>query len=79
MSEYHTVIIGDVSPKLLDPAFVELLAKAVREKGVGLVVQAGPYNMPHKFGAALQDLLPVRLEKGFRAATRAASRRSASN
>ncbi len=65
LSEYHTVILGDVSPKLLDPAFVELLAKAVREKGVGLLVQAGPYNMPHKYGTALQDLLPVRLEKGL--------------
>jgi hypothetical protein len=65
LSEYHTVILGDVSPKLLDPKFVELLAKAVREKGVGLLVQAGPYNMPHRFGSKLQDLLPVRLEKGL--------------
>ena len=65
LSKYHTVILGDVSPRLLDPAFVELLAKAVREKGVGLLVQAGPYNMPHRFGSALQDLLPVRLEKGL--------------
>ena len=65
LSEYHTVVLGDVSPALLTPAFVDLLVKAVREKGVGLLVQAGPYNMPHKFGNALQDLLPVRLEKGL--------------
>jgi hypothetical protein len=64
LAEYHTVVIGDVSPALLTPAFVELLDKAVREKGVGLVVQAGPVNMPHRHPRALQELLPVRVQKG---------------
>lgn len=64
LSEYHTVILGDVSPRLLDPAFQKLLAQAVREKGVGLVVQAGPLNMPHRYGAELQELLPVRTQPG---------------
>lgn len=60
---YHTVLIGDVSPKLLDPGFVSLLAKAVRERGLGLVVQAGPLHVPHGYGQAFQELLPVRLQK----------------
>ena len=42
LAEYHTIILGDVSPKMLDRAFVELLVKAVRERGVGLIVEAGP-------------------------------------
>jgi hypothetical protein len=63
LAEYHTVIIGDVSPKMLDEAFIDLLVKAVREKGLGLIVQAGPLNMPHRYDDKLQDLLPVRLQK----------------
>ncbi len=61
LAEYHTIILGDVSPKLLTPKFVAMLAEAVREQGVGLVVEAGPLNMPHQFDERLQDLLPVRL------------------
>jgi hypothetical protein len=64
LAEYHTVILGDVSPRLLDEGFLDLLAKAVRERGLGLVVQAGPLNMPHRFSESLQDLLPVRVQKG---------------
>jgi hypothetical protein len=40
---------------------VDVLDKAVREKGVGLIVEAGPQSMPHRFGPTLQDLLPVKL------------------
>ncbi len=61
LAEYHTVIVGDVSPRVLTPDFVRLLAEAVREKGLGLIVAAGPLHMPHHFDARLQDLLPVRL------------------
>jgi hypothetical protein len=61
LAEYHTIILGDVSPKLLTPELVELLGQAVREKGVGLVVEAGPLSMPHLYDKRLQDLLPVRL------------------
>ena len=46
LAEYHTIILGDVSPELLDPAFLALLEKAVRERGVGLIVAAGPLWMP---------------------------------
>src|SRR5262249_53600214 len=59
--EYHAVIVGDVSPKVLTPAFLKLLDEAVREKGVGLIVEAGPQHMPHAYGKQLTDLLPVRL------------------
>jgi hypothetical protein len=61
LAEYHTVILGDVSPKILTPAFLKLLDEAVREKGVGLIVEAGPQHMPHGYGKQLTDLLPVRL------------------
>ena len=61
LAKYHVVILGDVSPKLLAPPFVDLLVKAVRERGLGLVVEAGPQFMPHAFDTALQDLLPVKL------------------
>ncbi len=64
LAEYHTVIVGDVSPNMLDAGFVQLLDRAVREKGVGLVVQAGPMHMPHRHPRALQELLPVHLQKG---------------
>ena len=64
LAEYHTVILGDVSPKMLDSAFVDLLVKAVRERGVGLIVEAGPLYMPHKFDDRLDALLPVRLKRG---------------
>jgi hypothetical protein len=61
LAEYHTVILGDASPKLLTPEFVELLAKSVRERGVGLIVEAGPLAMPHAYDDRLQDLLPMKL------------------
>jgi hypothetical protein len=63
LAEYHTVVIGDVSPKLLTPQFAELLDKAVREKGVGLIVAAGPLHMPHEFDDRLLNLLPVKLRR----------------
>src|SRR5262249_54670225 len=54
----------DVSPQLLDAGFVALLEKGVREKGLGLFVQAGPLYMPHRPPKALQELLPGRGQKG---------------
>ncbi len=62
LAAYHTIILGDVSPKLLTPEFVQRLAQAVREKGVGLVVQPGPQYMPHAYDRTLTDLLPVQLQ-----------------
>ena len=64
IAEYHSIILGDVSPELLSPAFQELLIRAVREKGVGLLVEAGTQSMPHRFDATFLDLLPVRLKPG---------------
>jgi hypothetical protein len=61
LAEYHTVILGDVSPQVATPEFVQLLAEAVHEKGVGLIVAAGPNFMPHAFYKRLRELLPVRL------------------
>jgi hypothetical protein len=64
LGEYHTIILGDVSPEMLDRAFLENLDKAVRNKGVGLIVAAGPLAMPHRYGELLHNLLPVRLKPG---------------
>lgn len=63
LAEYDTVILGDVSPALLDSGFRKLLTEAVREKGVGLIVEAGPEAMPHAFDAKFQELLPVKLRR----------------
>jgi hypothetical protein len=63
LAEYHTIIVGDVSPRMLDGAFLDLLSKAVTERGVGLIVAAGPLAMPFRYDSRLQDLLPVRLSK----------------
>lgn len=63
LAEYHTVILGDVSPNLLTSDFVDLLVKAVREKGLGLVVEVGPQHMPHAFDERMRELLPVRLDR----------------
>lgn len=63
LAEYHTIILGDVSPALLDSGFRKLLVEAVREKGVGLIVEAGPEAMPHAFDAKFQELLPVKLRR----------------
>lgn len=64
LARYHTVILGDVSPQLVGSRFVELLIEAVRERGVGLVVEAGPQSMPHRYSQEFQDLLPVKLKPG---------------
>lgn len=61
LSQYHTVILGDVSPALLRPELIALLDEAVRKKGVGLLVASGPLSMPHQYDDALTDLLPVKM------------------
>jgi len=62
LAEYHTIILGDASPRLFDGTFAVALAEAVREHGLGLVVAAGPRFTPHALDQHLQDLLPVRLQ-----------------
>jgi hypothetical protein len=63
LSQYHTVILGDASPALLNERFLELLGQAVRERGVGLIVAAGPLQMPQHFDERFKELLPVRLRR----------------
>jgi hypothetical protein len=64
LAEYHVVILGDASPEMLHSGFIDLLDEAVRERGLGLIVQAGPQHMPHRHGEKLRELLPVQLRKG---------------
>lgn len=61
-AEYHTIVLGDVSRELLNDDLREMLAAAVRDKGVGLLVAAGTQTMPHQYGSTIQDLLPVKLD-----------------
>jgi hypothetical protein len=62
---YRTVILGDCSPEAFPGGSLDALAEAVRERGVGLVVLAGPNQMPHAFDStALLELLPVRPRRG---------------
>ncbi len=59
-AEYHTVILGDVSPTLLSPSVQEALAQAVEQKGLGLLIQAGTQQMPHAYlNQPLGRLLPA--------------------
>jgi hypothetical protein len=62
LAEYHTVVLGDASPKLIDARFLANLAEAVREHGLGLVVAAGPRFTPQGLDERLRELLPVRMQ-----------------
>ena len=59
-AEFDAVVLGDISPELLPTDAQEALATAVRERGVGLLVQTGFTQMPHAFlGQPLVELLPL--------------------
>lgn len=62
LAAYHVVVLGDASPALIDDRFLEALEIAVRERGLGLIVAAGPQYMPHRYDDRLLDLLPVRVD-----------------
>jgi hypothetical protein len=64
LARYHTVILGDVSPQLADGKFLSVLDEAVRRRGVGLIVAAGPISMPSRYPPTLTGLLPVRTRAG---------------
>jgi hypothetical protein len=61
LAEYHTVILGDASPRLIDASFVTGLVEAVREHGLGLIIAAGPQFTPQRLDERLREILPVRL------------------
>ena len=60
VAEYDVVVLGDVSPELLTPKFQEALVRAVKEKAVGLILQAGTQHLPHAYGdLPLGGLVPL--------------------
>jgi hypothetical protein len=60
---FDVILLGDVTPALLTARAQQQLAQAVREKGVGLIVQAGPSAMPGAYvSAPLAELLPMKLD-----------------
>ncbi|HSZ55177.1 MAG TPA: vWA domain-containing protein [Tepidisphaeraceae bacterium] len=62
-SHWDVVILGDVPPERLPPVQQALLASALRDGKIkGLVLIAGPQNMPDRFAAApLAEMVPVEL------------------
>lgn len=59
--EYHTIILGDIHPDRLPTGFLVLLREAVEQRGLGLILAAGPKANPHRFDKQFQELLPVQL------------------
>jgi len=70
VAKYDVVVLGDVSPELLTPKIQEALVRAVKEKAVGLVLQAGTQHLPHAYrdlplgGIVPLDAVPSAVGKG---------------
>jgi hypothetical protein len=62
LAAFHTIILGDASPRIINGALAAGLAEAVRDHGVGLVIAAGPRFTPHSLDSHLEELLPVRVQ-----------------
>ncbi len=61
---YDVVILGDVNPGFLSSTAIENVRDFVRDAGGGLIVVAGPRNVPLSFrGTSLEALLPIELEQ----------------
>jgi hypothetical protein len=61
LCEYHTVILGDIPVDRLPAGFLAMLRQGVEERGLGLIVAAGPRGTPQSWSDSERDLLPVRL------------------
>ncbi len=62
MAGFDAVVLSDAAVSLLGSVFLEQLAAAVEQDGVGLVVVAGPRHLPGQLaGTPLAPLLPVEL------------------
>lgn len=57
---YQAVILGDLSPNILGALQLQALSTAVRERGTGLLIQAGPLHMPQSYAEEFGELLPVK-------------------
>jgi len=61
LCEYHTVILGDIPVDRLPAGFLAMLRQGVEERGLGLIVAAGPRATPQAWSDSERELLPVRL------------------
>ena len=61
LCEYHTIIVGDIAVERLPTGFLALIRQGVEERGLGLIVAAGPRATPHTWSESDRELLPVRL------------------
>jgi hypothetical protein len=60
MAEYDVLVLGDVSPELLTPQIQEAIVRAVKERAVGLILQAGTEHLPHAYrDTPLGQLVPL--------------------
>ena len=60
IAEYDVVVLGDVSPELLTPKIQKALVRAVKERAVGLILQAGTQHLPHVYrDTPLGELVPL--------------------
>lgn len=59
-AKFDVIVLGDISPELLTPRHQEALVSAVKEHGVGLILQAGTQHMPHAYrDMPLGQLMPL--------------------
>ena len=62
---FDLVVLGDVPKEALSDEDQQNLAAAVKDRGTTLLLMAGPFNMPQRFGGTpLADLIPVELSPG---------------
>jgi hypothetical protein len=62
-ARFDLVILGDISPAMLPVKLQEELLTAIRERGVGLIIQPGTQHMPDDFlGQPLAHAMPVTFE-----------------
>jgi hypothetical protein len=64
-TDYAAVVLGDVSAKWFTTSKQQALLRAVRDKGLGLIIAAGPRAMPHDFlKAPIEPLFPMIFDPG---------------
>lgn len=67
---FDLLVLGDVPKEALSEQHQQYLASAVKNRGATLLLIAGPFNMPQRFGGTpLAELVPVEMTGGGWAAS----------
>jgi hypothetical protein len=65
--KFDVIILGDVSPNVLDAATWEIISRCVTERAALLVMIAGPRYMPHAIDSPVgRELVPAEMSWGRR-------------